>query len=401
MDRHEMLRNYAEVLVHVGVNLEKGQGLHVTVPAEGVELARVVADCAYSAGASAVVVRFTDEVLDECSGAFADHGILLPHIQSEYDAMTRLSGQDFAFLRLYAPSFLKCVSGKEHLQADWNLKNAALAAALRQHTMGHGWLCIGCCPTDRWARQVFPELPAEDALDRLWELLLHVTRSDVTDPLKDWDQHSSSIVQKGEQMTEAGFDAVHIVGPGTDLTCGLIASHVWGGGRFTNIRGRPAVPNIPTEELATTPDRLRTEGIVKSVRPLNFQGEVVDDFWIRFADGQAVAWGAARGKATLDRIIAHDTGSSRLGEVAIVPGGGLIGSTNTVYYCTLLDENATCHLALGAGFPMHVRDKSQLDLVNQSALHVDFMIGNDELCIDGLGRGGETVPIFRYGRWVI
>lgn len=401
MDRNTMLRNYAKVLIHIGVNLEKGQGLHITIPAEGVELARAVTEYAYKAGASTVVVRFVDEELDEFHGAYADHETALKHMEAEYAAMTQLSEQEFTFLRLYAPGFLNAVSGKESCHETWNLKTSAFASALRGHTMGHGWLCIGCCPTKRWAQKVFPELPAEEALDKLWEALLHITRSDTEDPIGDWNRHSNSIVEQGIKMTEAGFDALHIVGPGTDLTCGLIPTHVWGGGRFTNAHGYPAVPNIPTEELATTPDRFRVNGTVSSVRPMNFQGEIVDKFWIRFENGKAVEWDAALGKDALTRLITHDEGSCYLGEVAVVPGGGLIGSTNIVYYCTLLDENATCHLALGAGFSMHVQDKTQMDKVNKSAMHSDFMIGNDELCIFGINKDGREVPVFTYGKWVI
>ena len=401
MDRAELLQNYAKILVHIGVNLEKGQGLHITIPAEGVELARAVTDYAYGVGASSVVVRFVDEELDELSGAYADHEIAMKHIEAEYAAMTQLSNQEFTFLRLYAPSFLNPVPGRENWHEEWNMKNAEFASALRGHTMEHGWLCIGCCPTRRWAQKVFPELPVEKALDKLWEMLLHITRADAQDPISDWHKHSDSIVEQGIKMTEKGFDGVRILGPGTDLTCGLIPTHVWSGGRFNNAHGYPVVPNIPTEELATTPDKFRVSGKVTSVRPMNFQGEIVDKFWIRFEDGKAVEWDAETGRDALTRLITHDEGSCYLGEVAVVPGGGLIGSTNIVYYCTLLDENATCHLALGAGFPMHIQDKENLDKVNHSAMHADFMIGNDELCIYGIDSEGKEIPVFQYGKWVI
>ena len=401
MEREKLLQNYAQILVRIGVNLEKGQGLHITIPAEGAALARAITRYAYGVGAAAVIVRFVDEELDELSGAFSDHETMLRHVQSEYDAMTQLSGKEFAFLRLYAPSFLTHIPGKEERQNDWNLKNSVLASTLRSHTMDHGWLCIGCCPTTRWAQKVFPDLPAEEALDKLWNHLLHITRSDTEAPLDDWNCFSDSIVRRGIQMTELAFDALHIVGPGTDLTCGLIPSHIWGGGRFTNTHGLPVVPNIPTEELATTPDCSRVSGIVRSVRPLNFQGAVINDFQLRFDCGKVVEWDAKTGRDALERILTHDTGSCRLGEVAVVPSGGLIGSTNTVYYCTLLDENATCHLALGAGFPMHVREEQYLGHVNQSELHVDFMIGNDELCIYGVNKDRTETLIFELGKWTI
>ena len=401
MKREDMLRSYAKILVDIGVNLEPGQGLHVTIPAEGTELARAVTEYAYQRGASAVIVRFVDERIDELTGAYAVQEQALSYVQAEYDAMTRCSEAEFTFLRLYAPAFLQTVSGKEDAQNAWNLKNAALASALRGHTMGHGWLCIGCCLTMRWAQHVFPALSPEQALDALWASLLHITRADQDDPIASWHAHSDRIVEKGVRMTQASFDAVHIVGPGTDLTCGMIPSHIWGGGRFDNRHGCPCVPNIPTEELATTPDRLRTNGVVRAVRPMNVQGEIVDHFWIRFEQGKAVEWYAEQGQDALTRLITHDEGSCYLGETAIVPGDGLIGSTGLIYYCTLLDENATCHLALGAGFPMHVRDQAELGRVNHSAMHADFMIGSKELQIYGVDKTGKETLVFQNGNWMI
>jgi len=401
MDRQELLHNYANVLLQIGVDLQKGQGLHITIPVEGADLARVISRLAYQMGASAVVVRFVDEELEELDAGFSEQDVLLEHLRGEYGTMTALSEKNFAFLRLYSPGFLQPVPGREERYTAWSNRTAPLASALRAHTGAHGWTCIACCPTRRWAAQVFPEMDADAALDRLWELLFHMTRADVRDPIGDWNAHSDGIVAQGVKMTEAQFDMVHIIGPGTDLKVGLIPSHVWGGGRFTNTLGVPALPNIPTEELATTPDRLRAEGIVSSVRPLNYQGSVVDQFQIRFQGGKAVEWHAKKGEEVLTKIITHDEASCYLGEVAIVPGGGLIGSTNTVYLCTLLDENATCHLALGAGFPMHVRDAAMREKVNRSGVHVDFMIGNSELRIFGIYPDGSEKLIFHLGEWTI
>lgn len=401
MDKKKLMQNYADILVHIGVNLQKGQGLHVTVPVEGAELARAVSKSAYDAGASSVIVRFTDEVLEQYNGAFADQDQLFEnYVEKEYAALTGLSEKEFAFLRLYAPDFSEEAADSGDRQEKWAVRTDAISRQLRNHTMDHGWTCIGTCPTVRWARHVFPELPEDEALDKLWEMLFHITRADSDDPVGGWTRHSDGIVARGIQMTDLAFDELHIVGPGTDLHVGLIPSHIWGGGRFTNNHGVPAVPNIPTEELASTPDRTKTRGVVSSVRPLVFQGEIIDGFHIRFENGKAVEWSAEKGQEALTRLITHDEGSCYLGEVAVVPSDGLIGSTNVVYYCTLLDENATCHLALGAGFTMHVRDSRYNNLVNTSSVHEDFMIGNTYLRIFGVKDGVET-PVFQYGKWVI
>lgn len=401
MDWQTLLQNYANVLLQIGVGLQPGQGLHISIPVEGAELARVLSRQAYQMGASAVVVRFVDETLEELDAGLSEQDILLEHLRKEYEAMTALSEKEFAFLRLYSPSFLQPLPGKQERYTAWSNQTALLASALRNHTGTRGWTCIACCPTRRWASHVFPDMDANAALDKLWELLFHMTRADTGDPIAGWHAHSDRIVAQGVKMTAAQFDMVHILGPGTDLKVGLIPSHVWGGGRFVNTRGVPAVPNIPTEELATTPDRLRTEGVVSSVRPLNYQGSVVNEFQIRFHGGKAVEWHAKKGENVLTEIITHDDSSCYLGEVAIVPGGGLIGSTNTVYLCTLLDENATCHLALGAGFPMHVREEAMREKVNRSSVHVDFMIGNSELRIYGIYPDGSEKLIFDLGEWTI
>lgn len=401
MNRQQMLNQYAEVLVRVGVNLQKGQGLHVTLPAEGYELARAVSSCAYRAGASAVAVRFTDECLDELDGACANQDELLEYVKKEYETMTELSDKDYCFLRLYAPTFSHVIEGKEALYNRWAGKLAGLQSMLRVHTAGHGWMCIACCPTLRWAQKVFPDLTEQAALEKLWGMLFHMTRSDTENPIDGWIENGDKTIAQGQKMTAVAFDSLHIVGPGTDLRIGLIPSHIWGGGRFPNKMGIWATPNIPTEELATTPDKYRVDGWVSSVRPFVFRGEIIDKFRIRFENGVAVEWYADVGEAALTSLIHTDENACRLGEVAIVPAGGLIGSTNTVYYCTLLDENATCHLALGAGFPMHIRDAAEREKVNTSIVHEDFMIGNDQLMIYGIDKDGSEKLIFNMGHWAI
>lgn len=401
MINYEKLERYADILIRIGVNLRRGQGLHVTVPLEGIDLARAVAESAFQAGASDVVFQFTDEPLDELSALHADHTLALERLEAQFDLWNELCKKNYAFLRLYAPGFSSVESNMAERLSEWNMKNAALSSALRQSSMDKGWTCIACCPTKRWAERVFPELSPDDALERLYSVLFYITRADSPDPVKDWERHSGFIVAQGEKLTAAAYDSLHITGPGTDLSVGLIPTHFWGGGRFINPMGVYAIPNIPTEELATTPDFRRVNGVVSSVRPLNFQGDVIDGFSIRFQDGRAVEWHAERGEDTLTRILTHDEGSAYLGEVAVVPVGGLIGSTGITFLCTLLDENATCHLALGAGFPMYVADKNYLDRVNRSALHVDFMIGNEKLTISASDSAGRETMIFDQGQWTI
>jgi aminopeptidase len=255
------------------------------------------------------------------------------------------------------------------------------------------------CPTQVWADLVFPELDAAERLERLEHELLHVLRLDEDDPIAAWGARADTLVSSAERLTDRRFDALHYEGPGTDLTIGLLPSSGWRAARFQTIDGIEHMPNLPTEEVFTTPDPERTEGTVRSTKPLVLiDGTVVRDLVVRFEGGHVTELTASEGGETLSTIIRTDDGAARLGEVALVDREGRIGELGTIFYDTLLDENAASHIALGQGFPF-VLDDEDRDRSNESQIHIDFMIGSNDLTVTGITPDGTRVPVMAEGRW--
>jgi aminopeptidase len=255
------------------------------------------------------------------------------------------------------------------------------------------------CPTPAWADLVFPELPEDERLERLEEQLLHVLRLDEEDPIGAWRTRADALVSTAERLSERRFDALHYEGPGTDLTIGLLPSSGWRAARFQTVGGIEHMPNLPTEEVFTTPDPERTQGTVTSTKPLVLiDGTVVRDLVVRFESGRAVDVQASEGGDTLRTITETDPGAARLGECALVDREGRIGGLGTIFYDTLLDENAASHVALGQGFPF-VLDEDDRDRSNDSQIHIDFMVGSNELTVTGITDTGDRVPVLVEGRW--
>jgi aminopeptidase len=248
---------------------------------------------------------------------------------------------------------------------------------------------------------VYPELDPEAAYDRLWEEIAYVCRLDADDPEAAWGERARTLEGVAGRLTERRFDAIHLHGPGTDLTVGLLPSSVWNAADFVTVDGLRHFPNIPSEEMFTTPDPERVDGHVTATRPLEVYGAVLDGIRVDFSAGRAVGIDAERGADTLRALAAKDDGASRLGELALVDGEGRIGPLGTVFYETLVDENAASHIALGGGYDLGVETDEDLARVNRSVIHVDFMIGSPELAVDGITRDGDTVPLLRSGAWQI
>ena len=257
------------------------------------------------------------------------------------------------------------------------------------------------CPTQVWADLVFPELEPTERLERLERELLHVLRLDEDDPIAVWRARADTLVSSAETLTARRFDALHYEGPGTDLTIGLLPSSEWQAARFETVDGLEHMPNLPTEEVFTTPDPERTEGVVTSTKPLVLvDGTVVRDLVVRFEGGRAVDVQASEGGDTLATILQTDEGAARLGECALVDREGRIGELGTIFYDTLLDENAASHIALGQGFPFVLGDEER-KRGNESEIHIDFMIGSHDLAVTGITADGERVPVLVAGRWEI
>jgi aminopeptidase len=256
-------------------------------------------------------------------------------------------------------------------------------------------------PTAPWAVEVYPDLAPDEALDRLWHAIEHICRLDEPDPVAAWEERFATMTATAGRLTERRFDAIHLHGPGTDLTVGLMAGSVWRAATFETVDGLVFHPNLPSEEIFTCPDPARTHGHVSMTMPRQLYGAMIDGIRIEFEDGRAVGVHADRGEETLRAAVAKDEGAARLGELALVDGAGRIGPLDTVFLDTLIDENAASHLALGNGLTMATDTPEAREASNVSGIHIDLMIGSPALDVDGITREGDAVPLLRGGTWQV
>jgi aminopeptidase len=383
-----------------GANVQEGQVVLVNAELGHEELARAVAAAAYDRGAKFVDVNYFDPHVKRARIAHADPGTL-EYVPPWYgDRMRQHAAEHGARINLNgvtAPNLLndldKTLVGRDRLP---RLKEQSDIVSERSTN----W-CIVPAPTRPWARLVFPELPEDEAYERLWREIEHVLRLDEADPAAAWDERMDVLRDSARRLADRGFDVIELRGPGTALTIGLLPTANWWAADFSTTEGLRHLPNLPTEEVFTTPDPERTEGHVTSTKPLVLQdGTIVGGLKVRFEGGEAVEITADENVEALRARLGVDDGGLRLGELALVDRQGRIGPLGTVFYDTLLDENAASHIAFGSGFPFLV-DESEAERVNESATHIDFMVGSPELEVDGVTRDGERVPVLRGGDWQI
>ena len=399
---------YAELLVKKGVSLQRGQELVLQSPVEAADFARRVVRAAYRAGAGHVTVIWRDDEVsrltyESCPLSFFES---TPSWQVEQLNSLAEAGAAFLFLEGSDPSSLKGVDPAKPAAAARS-RNIECRAFRDGMDFGYNAWCIAGVPVGAWAREVFPGVSTPEAIYRLWVLILEVSRADGSDPESAWETHNASFEKTKRFLNSHHFDALRYESSnGTSLVVGLPAAHVWDGGAGRTRDGVTFFPNIPTEEVFTSPDCRRVDGVVHSALPLVRAGQVVRDFWLRFEGGRVVEFDAAQGREVLRHIIETDEGSRRLGEVALVSKNTPIRQSDTLFFDTLFDENASCHLALGAGFPECLeggaslsKEELQARGVNQSSTHVDFMIGTDDLNVFGVAADGTETPVFVNGQW--
>lgn len=421
MEKDGRLDRYADLLVRAGVNVQPGQDLVVTCPVEAADFARRVVRAGYDAGVGRVTVDWEDDqVSREVLGRTSLERLRqTPAWRRELlDGMAR-AGAAFLYLEGADPDALAGVDPSRPA-AVRKARNTQCLDWRRGMDFGKVAWSIGGVPTRAWARRVFPQVAAEQgeqaAVDLLWDKVLSVSRADGPDPRGAWRAHDRELARNLECLNGLGLDRLYYRSSnGTDFTLGLNCGHVWEGGSARTVPadqgGAPFgdvrfFPNIPTEEVYTSPDRTRADGVVHSALPLAHAGSVVDGFWLRFEDGAVVDFGAERGADVLREILETDAGARRLGECALVSKDTPIRRSGTLFYSTLYDENASCHLALGMGFPECLAGGAGLDEdgllaagVNRSATHVDFMVGSDDLDVTGYTADGAEVPVFVDGSW--
>ena len=392
-------RRLAEITVH-GANVQPGQIFMVTAELGQRELARAVAAAAYDRGAQFVDVVYFDPRVKRARIEHAKPDTLdyVPVWYAErLLGLAAGHGARASFAGTTAPNLYddldKTLVGRDRL--PW-LKETGKVVGERSTN----WTIVPC-PHPEWAKLVYPDLAPDDAYERLWQELEHVLRLDEPDPSLAWEERMNTLNASAKSLAERRFDAIELRGPGTELTVGMLPTHTWWAADFTTAEGLRHFPNLPTEEVFTSPDPARTQGHVTSTKPLVLRdGTIIRGLRVRFEEGKAVEVEADENGEALRSQLAIDEGALSLGELALVDRQGRIGPLDTVFYDTLLDENAASHIAFGSGFPFLV-DEAEMGRVNTSGTHIDFMVGSPELEVDGITAEGDRVPVLRDGDWQI
>jgi aminopeptidase len=395
-----MVEKLAELAVGFGANVQPGQVVGVTTYTGKEELTRAVARAAYRAGARWVDVLVLDDLVKRERLALAPEDSLefVPPWMSE--RLLWLSTEGAARISLAGPQAPGAFDDIDPQRAGRDLMPWLPESSDVVNARTTNWTIVPG-PTAAWAEAVYPDVPPGEALDRLWRAVAHMCRLDVDDPVAAWMERMEELKGAGRRLTERRFDAMRLHGPGTDLTIGLLPSSLWDAADFTRADGLVHHPNLPTEEVFTTPDPARADGVVTMTLPRELYGAIIDGMRIEFEGGRAVRIDAERGAETLRAAAAKDEGASRLGEVALVDGQGRIGPLGTVFLDTLIDENAASHIALGSGLSMGLGDPADRARMNVSEIHIDLMVGSLQVDVDGITKAGERVPVLRGGAWQI
>jgi aminopeptidase len=396
----DLLEKLADLVVGFGANVQTGQLVGVTSFVGREPAARAVARAAYRRGARYVDVVTFDDLLkrERLLHAPLDSLEYVPPWLTE--RLRWLSDEGAARISFSGPQDPHALDGVPAERAGRDLLPWLAEVGEVVNARTTNWSAIPV-PTGPWAELVHPGLPPAEALARLSEQIAHVCRLDEDDPVTAWEERMSVLAGAATRLTERRFDAIRLHGPGTDLTVGLLPSSTWGAATFERADGLVHHPNLPTEEVFTTPDPRRADGIVTMTMPKELYGQLIDGIQIEFEGGRAVRIDAERNAEALRSAAAKDEGGSRLGELALVDGHGRIGPLGTVFYDTLLDENAASHLALGSGLSMALADEADHRRMNASAIHVDLMAGSPQLDVDGITAAGEHVPVLRGGDWQV
>ncbi|HXD10020.1 MAG TPA: aminopeptidase [Anaerolineales bacterium] len=403
----QMLGKYADVVVRIGLNLRKGQRLLIRAILDDAPLVRKVTESAYQAGAIFVDVAYTDERLTRIRLEHADPDSLtevpnwiLARFEEYYermDAELAIASTDPELLSGIAPNLI----------AKYRKAVSQKMEPLRKYENSTNW-CVVATASPAWAKKVFPELSVQEAQEKLWGEIFASCRIDTADPIQAWSKQVNDLKKYQSYLNDQRFAALHYKAPGTDLTLGLPEKHLWQGAEAEFKNGITGIPNLPTEEVFTTPHKEKVDGTVTATRPLNYLGALIEGFNLTFENGRVVRMGAKKGEETLRKMIETDEDAGRLGEAALVPNSSPISQRGILFYNTLFDENASCHLALGNSYRETIiggEDMSDEEFEaqggNKSLVHTDFMIGSDKLDIDGLKADGSRTSIMRSGEWAV
>lgn len=401
------LTKYAELAVKIGVNIQPNQYLYIAASIESAPFVQIVTKIAYESGAKNVFVDYTDDQVTRTRYELAP--------EDSFDFFPPWKIQEREWLAEQGAAFMSIVSQSPDLLSgiDSNRIAAFQKAAgtalnkYRQYVQSDkiSWTVIAA-PSKKWANKVFSNLPEEEQVTALWDAIFKATRSDLEDPVQAWADHNNNLHEKVDYLNEKSYSKLHYTAPGTDLTIELPKGHLWCGAGSVNEKGDEFMANMPTEEVFTVPHKDGVNGYVSSTKPLSYGGNIIDNFKITFKNGRIVNVEAEQGEDVLKKLVATDEGSHYLGEVALVPFHSPISQSNILFYNTLFDENASNHLAIGSAYAFCLeggktmsREELLENGLNQSITHVDFMIGSDEMNIDGITDDEKSEPVFRKGNW--
>jgi len=403
------LERLAEVAVKVGLGLRPGQELVITAPLETVPLVRAITEQAYKAGASLVTAFYSDDAATLARFAYAPEEAFDTAAGWLYSGMAEAYRNGAARLAVAGddPSLLAGQDTARVSRANRARSQAYVPALELIANFSTNWTIVSAATTP-WARTVFPDLPDDAAVARLWDAIFSASRVDGPDPIAAWEAHNAALHARMGALNAHRFAALRFIGPGTDLTVGLADDHEWCGGASVSRSGITCNANIPTEEVFTTPHKDRVDGVVTSTKPLSYQGTLIDGIRVRFEGGRIVEAEARTGGDVLAKVLETDAGARQLGEVALVPASSAISASGLLFYNTLYDENAASHIALGQAYSKCFLDGgaafSEADLVargaNRSLIHIDWMIGSAEIDVDGLTAEGRAIPVMRAGEWI-
>jgi len=403
-----LLGKYADVVVHIGLNLRKGQRLLIRGILEDAPLIRKVTESAYKAGAVLVDVAYTDERITRIRFEHASPETLtevptwiLTRFEEYYERMDSelaIASTDPELLAGISPDLIT---------ANRKALMQKLEPIRSKYENNSNW-CVIATASPAWATKVFPNLSTGEAQAKLWEEIFATCRIDTPDPVAAWTEHTQHLKKYRNYLNEQRFTALHYTAPGTDLTIGLPEKQLWQGAEAEFKNGITGIPNLPTEEVFTTPHKNRVDGTVKATMPLNYGGVMIENFSLTFENGHVVNISAQKGEETLRKMIEMDENAGRLGEVALVPNSSPISQRGILFYNSLFDENAACHIALGNSYRETIVGGEEMTDEefaaqggNKSLVHTDFMIGSSSLDIDGVKGDGTREPVMRAGEWAI
>jgi aminopeptidase len=401
------LDRLAQVAVKVGLQLQAGQDLFLTAPVAALPLVRRIVEHAYRAGAGLVTPILSDEEITLTRYRYGPDASFDRAPSWLYEGVAKAFAANTARLAIVGDNPM-LLSGEDPAKVSRaNKANSVAYQPALEKIAGFdiNWNIVAY-PGAAWAKEVFPADEEDLAVSKLAAAIFAASRVDTDDPIAAWAEHNAALRSRTEWLNGQRFQALHFSGPGTDLIVGLADDHEWQGGASTAKNGITCNPNIPTEEVFTTPHARRVSGHVTSTKPLSYQGTLIDEIAVRFEEGRIVEAKATRGAEVLNKVLDTDEGARRLGEVALVPHSSPISKSGILFYNTLFDENASCHIALGQCYSKCFRDGAKLTPEeiaakggNKSFIHIDWMIGSDQIDIDGVHADGRRVPVFRKGEW--